>query len=85
MAKAEYKATIDGLIQCLTDIKEKCGGDTYVQINPIGTNVGCVTGLTSVCLDNDLGNDEALVYIETNIDEAYYPATFKFYTQGEEI
>ena len=83
MAKVEYEATIDGLIEVLTRIKEKCGGNTFVQVNAIGTP--CVTGLVSVCLDNDMGNDEAIVYIETDINDKYYPATFAFYTQGEEI
>ena len=79
----QYKATIDGLIQCLTDIKEKCGGNTHVQINVYGNK--CVTGLISVCLDNDMGNDNALVYLETDTEERFCPATFNFYTQGEEI
>ena len=83
MAKQEYIATVDGLIQCLNDIKEKCGGDTYVQVNVFGQP--CVTGLNSVCLDNDLGNDEAIVLLETDIEQTYYPAKFKFYTQGEDI
>lgn len=83
MAKLQYSATINGLIECLTDIKEKCGGDTYVQINAIGGE--CATGLVSVCLDNDEGNDNALVYLETDIEENYCPNTFEFYTQGKEI
>ena len=83
MAQKQYKATIDGLIQCLTDIKEKCGGDTVIQVNVIGHD--CVTGLSSVCLDNDMGNDESLVYIETDIEENRCPSTFEFYTQGKEI
>ena len=83
MTKQKYKSTIDGLIECLTDIKKKCGGNTYIQVNVLGHD--CVTGLTSVCLDNDEGNDNALVYIETDIEEKSYPATFNFYTQGEEI
>ena len=83
MAKNKYETTIDGLIECLTDIKSKCSGDTFVQVNVVGHE--CVTGLISVCLDNDMGNDEALVYIETDIEESRYPAEFEFYTQGEEI
>ena len=84
MAHNEYPATVDGLIEVLTRIKEKCGGSTYVQVNTLGESI---TGLVSVCLDNDMGTDEenALVYLETDIDENYYPATFNFYTQGEEI
>ena len=83
MAKLQYSATIDGLIECLTDIKEKCGGDTYVQVNVIGGE--CATGLVSVCLDNDEGNDNALVYIETNTERNFCPENFTFYTQGKEI
>lgn len=83
MAQKQYKTTIDGLIQCLTDIKEKCGGDIPIQVNVKGHD--CVTDLSSVCLDNDEGNDYALVYIETDIEENYYPETFEFYTQGKEI
>ena len=83
MAEKYYVTTLDGLIQCLTDIREACGGSTYVQINDCG--VGCTYGLTSVCLDNDTGNDETLVYLETDTDEKFYPQTFRFYTQGEEI
>lgn len=85
MERQKYPSTIDGLIEVLTRIKEKCGGGTYVQVNVFGHD--CVTGLCSVCLDNDMGNNEedALVYIETDIDEVNYPATFEFYTQGKEI
>lgn len=84
MAKQKYIATVDGLIECLTDIKNACGGETPVQVNVIGA--GCVTGLTSVCLDNDLfDEDGAIVYVETNPDEVYCPTTFNFYTQGREI
>ena len=83
MTQKQYETTIDGLIQCLTDIKEKCGGDTHVQINVLGGE--CVTGLVSVCLDNDLGNDNAIVYLETDTEERYCPKTFELYTQGEEI
>ena len=83
MAQKQYKATIDGLIQCLEDIKAKCGGNTFIQVNVLGHD--CVTGLCSVCLDNDTGNDDALVYIETDIEEKRYPATFDFYTQGADI
>ena len=79
----QYKSTIDGLMECLTDIKNKCGGDTYVQVNVFGHD-SC-TGLNSVCLDNNGGNDTAIVYIETDLEENYYPATFELYTQGEEI
>ena len=81
--KKEYTSTVDGLIEVLTRIKEKCGGDTYVQVNVIGGK--CATGLVSVCLDNDEGNDNALVYLETDIEENYCPSTFEFYTQGKEI
>ena len=83
MTKQNYPSTIDGLIECLTDIKEKCGGNTYIQVNAIGHE--CVTGLISVCLDNDEGNDNAIVYIETDIEEKRYPKQFEFYTQGKEI
>ena len=83
MAKQKYNSTIDGLIECLTDIKKKCGGNTYIQVNVLGHD--CVTGLVSVCLDNNEDNDNALVYIETDIEEKFYPTTFNFYTQGEEI
>ncbi len=79
----QYKSTIDGLMECLTDIKNKCGGDTYVQVNVFGH--ACTTGLTSVCLDNNEGNDSAIVYVETDTDLNPYPATFEFYTQGKEI
>lgn len=83
MIKGQYKATIDGLIECLTNIKEKCGGDTYIQVNVLGHD--SVTGLTSICLDNDMGNDNALVYIETDTETVHCPSTFNFYTQGKEI
>jgi hypothetical protein len=81
----KYPTTVDGLIEVLTKIKEACGGNTYVQVNAFGHD--CVTGLRSVCLDNDMGTNEkdALVYIETDLDETCYPATFEFYTQGREI
>lgn len=78
-----YRATINGLIECLTDIKNKCGGDTFVHVNALGHD--CCTGLTSVCVDNNEGNETALVYIETDLEENYYPATFELYTQGEEL
>lgn len=83
MAKEKYPITIDGLIECLTDIKSKCGGNTFVYVNVLGHE--CVSGLVSVCLDNDMGNDEALVCIETDIEDLRYPEEFDFYTQGEEI
>ena len=82
-AKDKYKATIDGLIECLTDIKKVCGGNLPLQVNVIGNE--CVTGLVSVCLDNDLGNEEALVYLETDTSGNICPSKFEFYTQGEEI
>jgi hypothetical protein len=79
----KYKSTVDGLLELLTRIKETCGGDTPIQVNVLGN--GCVTGLTSVWLDNDMGNSESIVYIETDIEENYYPDMFEFYAQGEEI
>lgn len=79
----KHKPTIDGLIEVLTRIKEKCGGDTYVQVNVFGHE--CTTGLTSVCLDNNEGNDSAIVYLETDTEQNPYPTTFEFYTQGEEL
>lgn len=79
----KYATTVDGLIEVLTRIKEKCGGDTHVQVNVFGQP--CVTGLNSVCLDNDMGNNNALVYLETDIEEISYPKMFEFYTQGKEI
>lgn len=79
----QYKSTIDGLIEVLTRIKEKCGGDTFVQVNVFGHE--CTTGLTSVCLDNNEGNENAIVYIETDTEQTRCPATFEFYTQGEDI
>lgn len=78
-----HPTTVDGLIEVLTRIKEVCGGNTYVQVNDMKN--ACTTGLISVCLDNDMGNNEALVYIETDSDEYRYPTTFEFYTQGKEI
>ena len=79
----KYIANVDGLIEILTKIKEKCGGNTPVQVNVLGE--GCATGLVSVCLDNNEGNKDAIVYLETDTEENFYPATFNFYTQGEEI
>ena len=78
-----YPTTVDGLIEVLTKIKKACGGNTYVQVNVLGEK--CVTGLVSVCLDNNEGNENAIVYLETDTEENFYPATFNFYTQGEEI
>ena len=83
MTKKYYETTIDGFIDCLTDIKKYCGGNTPVQINPIGGE--CVTGISSICLDNDEGNDNALVYLETEINLNNCPKTFEFYTQGGEL
>ena len=40
-----------------------------------------VVGLTSVCLDNDMGNNNAIVYLETDT-ETVCPRQFEFYTQG---
>lgn len=82
METTKYTADIDGLIACLTDIKEACGGRTPVQVNVFGTEN--VVGLTSICLDNDMGNNEAIVYIETD-KETVCPTQFEFYTSGEEI
>ena len=78
-----HPTTVDGLIEVLTKIKKACGGNTYIQVNDMKN--GCTTGLMSVCLDNNEGNSEALVYIETDSDEYIYPHTFEFYTQGKEI
>ena len=83
MAKEQYSTTVDGLIELLTEVKRECGGNTRVQINVQGHE--CVTGLNSVCLDNDMGNNQALVYLETTMQKPYCPATFNFYTQGKEI
>ena len=82
-SKKQYPVTIDGLIECLQNIKSACGGDTAIQVNIYGHDA--ITGLVSVCLDNDMGNDEALVYIETDPDENIFPTSFEFYTQGEDI
>jgi hypothetical protein len=79
----KYKSTVNGLLELLTKVKETCGGDTPIQVNVIGN--GCVTGLTSVCLDNNEDINESILYIETNIEENYYPDMFEFYTQGKEI
>lgn len=83
MAKQKYKTTVGSLIELLTEIKEKCGEDTPIQVNDLAR--GCITGLTSVCLDNNEGNSESIVYIETDTDETPYPSTFEFYTQGEDL
>ena len=83
MAKLQYSATIDGLIECLTDIKEKCGGDTPLQINLYSDKM---IPLSSICLDNDMGNEESIIYIEGDYEtESSFKGTFTFYTQGEEI
>lgn len=83
--QTQYPCTIDGLIECLTNIKEKCGGDIPLQVNDYSK--GCTYGLTAVCFDNDMGNDSdsSIVLLETNTEEYAYPTTFEFYTQGKEI
>ena len=83
--QTKYSCTIDGLIECLTNIKEKCGGDIPLQVNDYSK--GCTYGLTAVCFDNDMGNDSdsSIVLLETNTEEYAYPTTFEFYTQGKEI
>ena len=82
-----YPCTIDGLIECLTYVKNKCenGGNIQIQVNVF--NQPYTTGLTSICLDNDMGNsaDNALLLIETDTEGAMCPANFNFYTQGKDI
>ena len=75
----KYTTDVDGLIECLTNIREVCGGKTPVQINVY--SLDNVVGLTSVCLDNDMGNNDAIVYLETDT-ETVCPRQFEFYTQG---
>ena len=79
----KYKSTVNGLLELLIKLKETYDGDMPIQVNVIGN--GCVTGLTSICLDNNEGINESILYIETDIEENYYPDMFEFYTQGEEI
>lgn len=84
MAGKKYEATVDGLIQCLLDIKAKCGGNIPVQINVLGSPNPI--GLHAVCCDNDTGNDKALVYLEaTPESDVKCPVHFNLYSQGEEI
>jgi hypothetical protein len=83
MAEKKYTTSVGSLIKLLNEIKEKCGENTPVQVNILGHE--CTTGLTSVCLDNDMGNDQSIVYFETDMEENYFPATFEFYTQGKEL
>ena len=58
----EYETTVNSLIELLTLIKEKCGGNTPIQVNVLGSEH--VTGLTSVCLDNDTGNHESIMHVD---------------------
>ena len=76
---SSYRATVDGLIQVLTKIKQEYGGHTPIQVNAIGTP--CVTRFTSICVDDDL-SEEPIVYIETDIEDRTYSETFGAYTQS---
>lgn len=79
----EYVNNVDNLIKVLTQIKEKCGGNTPVQINLYSDKT---IPLSSICLDNTEGNDESIIYIEGDYEtNASFKGTFAFYTQGEEI
>ena len=79
----EYVNNVDNLIKVLTRIKEKCGGHTPLQINLYSDKM---IPLSSICLDNDMGNEESIVYIEGDYEtESSFKGTFTFYTQGKEI
>ena len=62
----KYTSNVDGLIEFLERVKQIYGGKTPVQVNAIGND--CVTGLTSVCVDDNEGKHEAIVYIETDLN-----------------
>lgn len=77
-----HVSSIDGLIEALQNIK-RAYGNLPVQVNAIGT--ACVTGLTSVCVD-DMGGDTPIVYIETVIEDKVFTPVFNVYSQsGKEV
>lgn len=79
----EYVNNVENLIKVLTQIKEKCGGHTPIQINLYGDKV---IPLSSVCLDNTGGNEDSIIYIEGDYEtESSFKGTFAFYTQDKEI
>ena len=78
-----HVSSVEGLIEALQNIK-RTYGNLPIQVNAIGTP--CVTGLTSVCVDDDMGGDIPIVYIETVVDDKVYTPTFNVYSQsGKEV
>lgn len=80
---SKHVSSVEGLIEALQNIKETYG-NLPIQVNAIGTD--CVTGLSSVCVDDDMGGDIPIVYIETVIEDKVFTPIFNVYSQsGKEV